>query len=221
MKTTKTYVLATAIALGLWGGASFAQDQGYTMMEQQVINDLNMLGINPAGVRMLTMAELATLSSILESMDTNAEKTAAAQKVMDDAMAQPERAAANEGALQLEATLMGDLGKLGLMLPEGQMLMPSQIARLTSIMNGTERDETKKAAAEVVLAETMPEVTPFGKSGYEQLEASLAGNFASIGVEQPAFGTLTLAQVSELNVIFNSMDTNDVKKAAVLKVIQG
>lgn len=221
MNTTKKFTLAAAVALSLWGGASFAASADYRVLEQSVMSDLSVLGINPAMIGQLTMEELTQLSSILESMDTDAEKKSSAQKLIDDAMAQPERAAANEGTMQLEAQTMSQLAAMGLAVPEGQSLMPSQVSRLTSIFGSMETDEIKKANAQKVLEEVMPEVTPFGKSGYEQLEAGLDEGFVTIGIEKPAFGSLTLSQVVRLSDIFNGTSTVAEQKEMALKVISG
>ena len=219
MKFGKTLSLATAVAVGLWGSASFAEMSEFQQLEQQVINDLATVGVSSAKVGMLTMAEVATLSSILDGTETDVDKAAAATKLIETATTEPSRMKANEGTMQLEQQLMVDLASAGIMLPEGIMLTPSQVARLTVIFDGMETDVDKKAAAERVIADAMIKVVPTEHSGTDQLEEQLIGKLASVGLEKPPFGTLTMSQVAKLNAIFDGKEDDSDKKAAAMKVL--
>ena len=219
IKFGKTLSLAAAIAVGLWGSASFAEMSQFQQLEQQVINDLASVGVSSAKVGMLTMAEVATLSSILDGTETDVDKAAAANNLIEMATKEPTRMKANEGTMQLEQQAMVYLAGVGLSLPEGIMLSPSQVSRLTVIFGGTDPDAEKKAAAERVLADAMVKVEPSEHSGMDQLEEQLIGKLAAVGLEKPPFGELTMSQVAILNSIFDSKDDDSVKKAAAMKVL--
>ena len=219
IKFGKTLSLAAVIAVGLWGSASFAEMSQFQQLEQQVINDLASVGVSSAKVGMLTMAEVATLSSILDGTETDVDKAAAANNLIEMATKEPTRMKANEGTMQLEQQAMVYLAGVGLSLPEGIMLSPSQVSRLTVIFGGTDPDAEKKAAAERVLADAMVKVEPSEHSGMDQLEEQLIGKLAAVGLEKPPFGELTMSQVAILNSIFDSKDDDSVKKAAAMKVL--
>ncbi len=223
MKTltfTKSIPFAAAVALSLWGTAGFAQMTEFQQLEQQVINDLATVGVSSARVGMLTMGEVANLSALLDRTDTtDADKAASATKLIETATNEPTRLKANEGTLQLEQQAMVYLAGVGLSLPEGVMLTPSQLSRLNVIFGGTEPDSEKKAAAERVLAEAMMKIEPTEHSGTDQLEEQLTGKLAAIGVEKPRFEELTLSQVAVLNTIFDSKDDDATKKAAAMEVL--
>ncbi len=213
---------ASALIVGsMWAGSAYAQMADYQMLEAQIMTDLATVGVSTAGVDQLTMAEMIELSSVLESNEPDADKAMAAKKLIGDAMAMPARVTANEGRMQLQQQLMVKLTSLGLTLPPDMVMSPSQVARLSAVFDGDNTDEQRKQRAETILAETMPAVTKFGKSGYTQLEAGLVGKFAELGLDKPAFGSLTLSQVAELHVIFDSTDSDDTKKQRAMKVISG
>lgn len=218
-KFGKTLPLATALAVSLWGSASFAEMSNFQQLEQQVINNLATVGISSAKVGMLTMAEIATLSAILDSTDNDTEKAAAATKLIETATTEPTRMKNNEGTMQLEQQLMVQLASAGITLPEGTMLSPSQVARLNIIFTGMDTDEEKKASAEIVIAEAMTKVVPSENSGMDQLEEQLIGKLASVGLEKPPFGSLTMAQVASLNAIFDGQDADSDKKTAAMKIL--
>lgn len=211
---------ATAIALAFSGSASFADMASYQQLEQGVINDLSGLAVNTDKIGMLTMAELTNLAAILEGANTDAEKTDAANKLISDATSQPERIKANAGREQLQADVMVEMEALGMAAPT-RSLSPSQIARLAVIMDSDRTDANKKTAAEVVLAETMPEPMPFGNSGVMQLEEQLIGQLEAVGITPPPAGSLSLSQVAELTVIFDGTEDDATKKEAAMKVLSG
>lgn len=213
----KALPLTAAIAIAFSGSASFADMASYRQLEQGVINGLGGLAVNTDKIGMLTMAELTNLASIVEGSTTDAEKTAAANKLIADATAAPERVQANAGRDQLAMGVMAKMEALGLALPA--TMSPSQLARLSVIMDSDRTDENKKSAAEVVLAENMAEPMPFGTSGVMQLEEQLMGQLAAVGIEAPAPGTLSLSQVAELTVIFDGSEDDATKKEAALKVL--
>lgn len=159
------------------------------------------------------------LSSILDGTETDVDKAAAANNLIEMATKEPTRMKANEGTMQLEQQAMVYLAGVGLSLPEGIMLSPSQVSRLTVIFGGTDPDAEKKAAAERVLADAMVKVEPSEHSGMDQLEEQLIGKLAAVGLEKPPFGELTMSQVAILNSIFDSKDDDSVKKAAAMKVL--
>lgn len=212
---------AAIIASALTGSASYADLASYQQLEQGVINDLGGLAVDTSKIGMLTMAELTSLAAIVSGDGTDTEKSDAANKFISDATSQPERVKANEGRAQLEMGVMAKLEALGIAMPTGNRLSPSQIARLSVIVDSDRTDDNKKTAVEVVLAENLPKPMPFGNSGVMQIEEQLMGQFSAVGIEPPAPGSLSLSQVAELTVIFDGMDDDATKKAAVMKVLSG
>lgn len=218
---SKALPLAAAMAFGAVGTASYADMASYTQLEQGVINDLAGLGVDTSQIGMLTMAELTSLAAVLEGSDTETAKAEAAKQMITSATMAPERVQANAGRAQISANVMAELEALGLMLPSANPMSPSQLARLAVVLDSDRSDDNKKSDAEVILAENQPPTTKFGTSGVMQMEADLIGDFAAVGIEAPAKGSLTLSQVAELNVIFDGMEPDADKKAAALKVLSG
>ena len=219
LKFGKTLTLATAVAVGLWGSASFAEMSQFQQLEQQVINNLATIGVSSAKVGMLTMAEVAQLSSILGGSEKDVDKADAAKKLIETATTEPTRMKANEGTAQLEQQAMVNLSSLGLSIPDGAMLSPSQLSRLNAIFASMDSDADKKASAERVLADSMAKVDPVGQSGSDQLEQQLMGKLSAIGITEAQYGNLTMTQVAVLNSIFDSMDSDADKKQAAMKVL--
>lgn len=219
MKFGKTLSLAATVAMGLWGTASFAEMTQFQQLEQQVINDLATVGVSSVGIGMLTMAEVAQLSSILDSTDTDVVKAAAAKKLIETATQEPARVKNAEGTMQQEELAMNGLDSLGLSIPAGVTLSPSQLGQLAGIFADMDNDADKKAAAERVLADAMVKVVPTDRAGTMQLEEQLMNKLTAIGIEPPAFGTLTISQVGQLNAVFDGDDNDTKKKEIAMKIL--
>lgn len=216
LSTVSSFVLAGATALVL-GSAAFA-NTGYKEMLQSVKDGLVSIQVPVDGLDKLSVAQLGTLSEIIDSQQSNADKQGAAEAVIRDALKPGAVLMTNAGAKQMEAELKGDLEGVGLKMPSAENLTFAQVQELLAIFEAPDANDAADAAALLAKIEH-PGMATMGNAGAKQLEAELKGNLETVGITLPASDKLTFKQVSELTAIFDQGGSNADLKAAAMQVL--
>lgn len=216
LSTVSSFVLAGATALVL-GSAAFA-NTGYKEMLQSVKDGLVSIQVPVDGLDKLSVAQLGTLSEIIDSQQANADKQGAAEAVIRDALKPGAVLMTNAGAKQMEAELKGDLEGVGLKMPSAEKLTFAQVQELLAIFEAPDANDAADAAALLAKIEH-PGMATMGNAGAKQLEAELKGNLETVGITLPASDKLTFKQVSELTAIFDQGGSNADLKAAAMQVL--
>ena len=216
LSTVSTIVLAGATALVL-GTAAFAKT-GYGEMLQSVKDGLVSIEVPETGLDKLSVAQLGMLSEIIDSDQSNADKQAAAEAVIRDALKPDALLMTNAGAKQMEAELKVDLEGAGLKMPGADKLSFAQVQDLLAIFETSDANDAADAAALLSKIEH-PVMATMGNAGAKQLEAELKGNLATVGITLPSSDKLTFEQVSKLTSIFDQGGSNADVKAAAMQVL--
>lgn len=216
ISAVSSFVLAGATALVL-GTAAFAST-GYGEMLQSVKDGLVSIQVPEANLDKLSVAQLGVLSEIIDSDQSNADKQAAAEVVIRDALQPYAMLMTNAGAKQMEAELKVDLEGAGLKMPSAEKLTFAQVQDLLAIFETPDANDTADAAAILSTIEH-PVMGTMGNAGARQLEAELKGNLDSVGVSLPSSDKLTFEQVSKLTAIFDQGGSNADLKAAAKQVL--
>lgn len=216
ISTVSSFVLAGATALVL-GTAAFAKT-GYGEMLQLVKDGLVSIQVPEANLDKLSVAQLGMLSEIIDSDQSNADKQAAAEAVIHDALKPQAMLMTNAGAKQMEAELKVDLEGAGLKMPSAEKLTFAQVQELLAVFETPDAKDAADAAAILSKIEH-PVMATMGNAGAKQLEAELKGNLESVGISLPSSDKLTFEQVTMLTSIFDQGGSNADMKAAAEQVL--
>jgi hypothetical protein len=199
-------VSAAALSLALAAAPAFSQ--GFS---DSAAAGLARLGIQ-APVESLTNDQIAQITNILASSDTDAIKKSHIATVLGENEA---TATGRLGVAQLRSSAPSDLAQLGIRADVDTLTL-SQLGQIQNVVASGDTTDVKKQRVEGILGN---EATATGRLGVSQLQDSAAADLASIGVDAEAVETLTISQLAAIENIMSSGATDDSKRAQVQKII--
>ena len=110
-------------------------------------------------------------------------------------------------------------GLVSLQVPDAGLdkLSVGQLVMLSDIIDGTESNSDKQAAAEAVFRDAInPDVMSMTNAGAKQMEAELKADLEGGGLKMPSAQQLTFSQVQELLAVFETNHANDASDAAAI-----
>jgi len=193
----------------------------YNQLEQSVRAGLESLHVPTDHLGQLTMDEVAKLSGILDSTDSNADKAQAANEVIDQAIHPQVISMTSPQGQALMTSLKSELTRIGLKHENLDKLSADQVqAVLDAISHHKKDDERARQAAEAIFADfDRPANVTTANAGVVQLEKQIDSQLETLGIAKPDPAKLTLDQISQLADIFDKGGDQAAQKAAAMKVL--
>jgi hypothetical protein len=216
-----TLVLAGVTAGLLGSTAAFAGMSDYNQLEQSVKVGLESLQVNTDHLGQLTLDQVAQLSAILDTNDSNADKTMAANHVIESAVnPQPIAMDSPEGRALMHTLKVG-LDRVHVTYPSLDKLNAVQVQAVIDVLNHHTRNDSKaKLAVEGALANfDRPATVTLTNAGVRQLEKEMDAKLITLGLTPPARNSITFAQVGDLTAIFDQGGSTADQKTAAMKVL--
>jgi hypothetical protein len=199
-------ISAAALALALLAAPAFSQ--GFS---DAAAAGLAKLGIQAPPVESLTTEQVAQITNILGSSDTDSVKKAHIENVLGNEAT----ATGRLGVGQLRSSATSDLAMLGIQA-DVETLTLSQLAQIQNVVASGDATDVKKKRVEEILGN---EATATGRLGVSQLQSSAAADLAAIGVDTERVDTLTISQLGQIENVMSSDATDDAKRAQVEKIL--
>lgn len=201
-----TTVSAAALSLALL--AAPASAQGFNDATEA---GLAKLGIQ-APVELLTTEQVAQITNVLASTDSDATKKQHIETILGENEA---TATGRLGVGQMRSSATSDLAQLGIQADVDSLTL-SQLAQIQNVVASGDSTDVKKGRVEEILGN---EATATGRLGVGQLQDSAAAELAAIGVDAEAVETLTISQLAQIENVMGSSATEGDKRAQVEKII--
>lgn len=199
---------ATAFAVSLALLAAPVSAQGFS---DSAAAGLAKLGIS-APVDSLTNDQVAQITNILASSDTDAIKKSHIESVLGRNEA---TATGRLGVAQMRSSATSDLAQLGIQADVDTLTL-SQLGQIQNVVASNDSTDVKKQRVEGIIGN---EATATGRLGVGQLQDSAAADLAAIGVDAEAVEMLTISQLAQIENVMGSNATDDSKRAQVEKII--
>jgi hypothetical protein len=200
-------ISAAALSLALLGAPGFAQG-----FNDAAAAGLAKLGIQAPAVESLTTEQVAQITNVLNSSDTDEIKKAAIEEILGGEAT----ATGRLGVRQLQDSVSADMAALGMDTEGVGMLTLSQLGQIQNITSSGDSDDVKKAAIEEVMG---GEATQTGQLGISQLQDSAAADLAALGIDAEMVETLTVTQLGQIENVMASSDTDESKKAQIQTIV--
>lgn len=206
-RKTLSAVSAAVLSLALLGAPAFAQ--GFNDAAEA---GLAKLGVQAPPADMLTTEQVAQITNILASSDTDTMKRAQIDKILGNEAT----ATGRLGVAQLRDSAAADMAALGIDTEPVDMLTLSQLAQIENVMASADSDSTKKMRVEEIIG---GEATETQNLGVTQLQDSAAADLAALGVDADGVDTLTLSQLAQIENVMGTNESPEAKKLQVQKII--
>lgn len=206
-RKTLSAVSAAVLSLALLGAPAFAQ--GFNDAAEA---GLAKLGVQAPPADMLTTEQVAQITNILASSDTDTMKRAQIDKILGNEAT----ATGRLGVAQLRDSAAADMAALGIDTEPVDMLTLSQLAQIENVMSSADSDSTKKMRVEEIIG---GEATETQNLGVTQLQDSAAADLAALGVDADGVDTLTLSQLAQIENVMGTNESPEAKKLQVQKII--
>jgi hypothetical protein len=197
----------TALSLALLAAPAFAQ--GFT---DAAASGLAKLGVQAPPVEMLTTEQVAQITNILASNESDSTKRTQIEGVLGNEAT----ATGRLGFGQLQDSVAADLAALGVDAEGVEMLTISQLAEIENVMAGQDPSDVKRMRVEEIID---GEATATGRLGVTQLQDSVAADLASLGIDAEGVGMLTIAQLGQIENVMASSDSRETKRARVERIM--
>jgi hypothetical protein len=203
----KFSVSAAALSLALIAAPAFAQG-----FDDAAAAGLSRLGIQAPAIETLTTEQVAQITNVINSSDTDEIKRSRIDLILGDEAT----ATGRLGVRQLQDSVSADLAALGVDTEGVDMLTLSQLGQLQNITSSGETDEIKKAQIEEVMG---GEATATGRLGVTQLQDSATAELAALGVDAEVVETLTVSQLGQIENVMSSSDSDQQKKMRIEQIV--
>jgi hypothetical protein len=203
----KFSVSAAALSLALIAAPAFAQG-----FDDAAAAGLARLGIQAPAIETLTTEQVAQITNVINSSDTDEIKRSRIDLILGDEAT----ATGRLGVRQLQDSVSADLAALGVDTEGVDMLTLSQLGQLQNITSSSDTDEVKKAQIEEVMG---GEATATGRLGVTQLQDSAAAELAALGVDAEVVETLTVSQLGQIENVMSSSDSDQQKKMRIEQIV--
>jgi hypothetical protein len=197
-------VSAAALSLALLAAPAFAQG-----FDDAAAAGLARLGVQAPPVETLTTEQVAEITNILNSNDSDATKKSRIDLVLGGGET---TATGRLGVRQLQDSVSADLAALGVDTEGVEMLTLSQLGQIQNITSSGDSDDVKKMHVEEVMG---GEATATGRLGVAQLQDSAAADLAALGVDAEVIETLTLSQLGQIENVMNSSESDETKRSQI------
>lgn len=220
MKRLTSTLLAATLVAGLMGSTANAQSADYDQMLNTVQVGLASLQVDTSRIALLGDEDLAKLTAVLDSNDSNEVKAQNANLIIEDALMPTTLDMTTGEGLRLRQELAQKLSVIGVVLPVDQ-LNYDQTQQLIANINRHPKDvDRARMAVEAVFKSfTNPADTTTAASneGLTQEQDAMSVQLGALGITPPA--TLTQEQIAQLNGVFNNNESQESKKAAAMKIL--
>jgi hypothetical protein len=197
-------VSAAALSLALLAAPAFAHG-----FDDAAAAGLARLGVQAPPVETLTTEQVAEITNILNSNDSDATKKSRIDLVLGGGET---TATGRLGVRQLQDSVSADLAALGVDTEGVEMLTLSQLGQIQNITSSGDSDDVKKMHVEEVMG---GEATATGRLGVAQLQDSAAADLAALGVDAEVIETLTLSQLGQIENVMNSSESDETKRSQI------
>ena len=199
-------VSAAALSLALVTAPAFAQ--GFT---DAAAAGLAKLGIQTPPVESLTTEEVAQITNVLASSDSDQLKKMHIEEILGNEAT----ATGRLGVEQLRSSATSDLAMLGIEADVDTLTL-SQLAQIQNVVASGDATDVKKQRVEEILGN---EATATGRLGVTQLQDSAASDLAAIGIDTERVETLTISQLGQIENVMSSTASDESKRAQVEKIL--
>lgn len=145
---------AVLIATAVSATASFADLASVKQMEDSLRNDLNTIGVAEIDFTKLSHNQLIELNCVVDSQDTNVEKAANAEAILNSDMRDAHLMTSVHdfpAASEMEKIMVSELAGIGITLENPENLTMLQVAQITDAINAGGTNEEQAAAVGVFL----------------------------------------------------------------------
>lgn len=200
-------ISAAAVSLSLLAAPAFAQG-----FNDAAAAGLAKLGIQAPPVESMTNEQVAAITNVLNSSDTDAVKTAHIKNILGNEATMT----GNLGVAQLRDSAAADMAALGMDAEVVDGLTLSQLGQIELVMSGSDPDDIKRARVEEIIGN---EAVATGRLGVAQLQDSAAADLAALGLDAEVVETLTISQLGQIENVMSSSDTDDQKRERVQMIV--
>lgn len=206
-------ICAAALSIAI-GGATMGVAQAQ-QLQDSAIAGLVGLGYDTSKLGTLTADQAAQIENVLGSSDAPETKTAR----VDAILGHPGDAQVPDagGVAQLDDSVTASLVALGVDTANVSLLSADGLAKLENIVNSGAAPGDKKAQAEQILASV--DGSAGGVWADQQLSDSVTADMVKIGLDPTLVESASLDQLSQIELIMSSSDTDQVKRGRVEAVL--
>lgn len=200
-------VSAAALSLALAAAPVYAQG----------FSDAAQAGLAELGIRVpvesLTTEDVAQITNVLNSTDADSIKRDRIEGILGQNQA---TATGLLGVAQMRDSAAANMSALGMDSSVVDSMTLAQLGQVENVFSSTDSNDIKRARIEEIVG---GEATETGRLGVSQLQDSVSADLASIGVDTENVDMLTVSQLGQIENVFASTDTDDIKRARIEEIM--
>ncbi len=201
-------VSAAALSLSLASGPSMAQT---AQLSDSAMSGMSQLGIDTTGVD-VSAEQAAQIENVLGSSDNDEIKVGRIQQILGNEAT----ATGRLGTDQLRSSVSSDMAALGMDTEMVPMLQVEQLAAIENVTGAgsSTSDDQKRSQIETIIGSTTPGAGAMGAGD----DATMA-DIANLGIDTTTIGTLSDAQITQIQTVMSGTDSDIEKRRRVEQII--
>ena len=209
MKTRMiTAISAAALSAALMTGVpAMSQER---MLSDSATSGMAALGMNTTDT-MVTADQAAQIENVLGSTDTDEIKRGRIEEILGNDATETGRL----GGDQLRSSAKADMSALGLDTEGVEMLSIEQLAAIENVTGSSDyTDDQKRAQINEITGETMS-----GEGAMGANQDAIMADVGGLGIDTSTIGVLSQDQMTQIQNVMSTSDSNQVKRQRVEQII--